>query len=80
MGIIGIIFALLMFALAIYFLYWVAKQFQMVAISKGFLDEKYFWLAFLVPAVGYALIIALPDRGGNQPSIVERMSDELPNL
>ena len=74
------IFALVMCVLSIYLCYWIAKQFQEVAINKGFRHEKYFWLSFLIPPVGYALIIALPDRGGNQANTVQRMSDELPNL
>lgn len=45
------------------FFYWVAKQFYQIAAEKGFPEKKYLWLSFFLPFVGYALVIALPDRG-----------------
>ena len=39
-------------------------------------QKKYFWPCFLLGAVGYLLVIALPDRGNTQ----QTASDELPDL
>ena len=46
------------------------------AQKKGHIQKKYFWLCFLLGAVGYLLVVALPDRGNAQ----QIASDELPDL
>lgn len=56
----------------------VAMEFFKAASAKGWGQKKYFWLAFLLTFAGYILIAALPDRGGQQMSVL--ISDELPEL
>lgn len=56
----------------------VAIEFYKAASAKGWGQKKYFWLAFLLTFAGYLLIVALPDRGGQQMSVL--ISDELPEL
>ncbi|MBO5430073.1 MAG: hypothetical protein J6A10_08970 [Peptococcaceae bacterium] len=62
------IFYLIVFAVIIAIAYFVAKEFYYVAEQKGYTERKYFWYAFLLNWIGYLLIIALPDRGGNNKS------------
>lgn len=40
--------------------YFVAKEFQNIAIDKGYSESKYFWWSFLLGAAGWAMVIALP--------------------
>ena len=56
--------------------YFIAKCFFEVAEAKGHHDKKYFWICFWLGAVGYLLVVALPDRGNTQ----QAASDELPDL
>ena len=56
--------------------YFIAKWFFEVAEAKGHLDKKYLWICFWLGAVGYLLVVALPDRGNTQ----QAASDELPDL
>lgn len=56
----------------------VAGEFYKAAAAKGWGQRKYFWLAFLLTFAGYILIAALPDRGGQQMSVL--ISDDLPEL
>lgn len=55
-----------------------AVEFYKAASAKGWGQRKYFWLAFLLTFAGYILIAALPDRGGQQMSVL--ISDDLPEL
>ena len=55
-----------------------AVEFYKAAFAKGWGQRKYFWLAFLLTFAGYILIAALPDRGGQQMSVL--ISDDLPEL
>ena len=55
-----------------------AVEFYRAASAKGWGQRKYFWLAFLLTFAGYILIAALPDRGGQQMSVL--ISDDLPEL
>ncbi len=54
-----------------------AKEFYKIAEDKGYHGRKYFWWAFLLPVVGYLMIVAMPDRGDEQRAIV---NDDLPEL
>ena len=54
-----------------------AKEFYKIAEDKGYHGQKYFWWAILLPLVGYLMIVAMPDRGGEQRAIV---NDDLPEL
>ena len=55
-----------------------AVEFYKAASAKGWGQRKYFWIAFLLSFAGYILIAALPDRGGQQMSVL--ISDDLPEL
>jgi len=54
-----------------------AGEFYKLAEDKGYHSRKYFWWAFLMPVVGYILIAAMPDRGGNQRAVYNQ---DLPEL
>ena len=56
--------------------WYLAKQFYEAAKAKGHYEKRYFWICFLLTWAGYLLVIALPDRGNQNPVI----SDELPDL
>ncbi len=51
-----------------------AAQFNKIAEMKG--HSGYFWWCFWLGAAGWAMVIALPDRGSIQPAAV----DDLPEL
>ena len=53
-----------------------AELFYQAAKAKGHNTKLYFWICFLLTWAGYLLVIALPDRGNQNPVI----SDELPDL
>ena len=58
--------------------YLIAMEFYRVAEMKGYTQKKYLWLPFLLGAVGYMLVIALPDRRTGQSN--KANVDELPEL
>ena len=68
--------ALLLAALAVNA--FVSFEFYKAAVMKGWPQKRYLYIAFLLPLIGYLLIIALPDRGGSSLEAVE--SDDLPEL
>ena len=53
-----------------------AREFYLAAAANGWVSRKYFLYAFLLPPIGYLLIIALPDRA-NVGSFDDR---DLPEL
>ncbi len=55
-----------------------AKEFYKAAVARGWPQKKYFWICFLLPILGYLLVIALPDRGG--PATGSFVSGDLPEL
>lgn len=57
--------------------YWIAKWFLEAAEMKGHHDQKYFHICFWLGAIGYLLVVALPDRGNQKNEIA---TDELPEL
>lgn len=59
-----IIIALAIIALIVLFLS--AKIFADIANEKGFDGKGFFWWCFLFGIVGWAMVIALPDRGRNK--------------
>ncbi len=71
-----IFLSIIVLAVGIWIAWYVAKQFREAAKMKGYDQTKYFWLCFLLGAVGYLLVIALPDRSDIQKIV----SDELPDL
>lgn len=73
----GLVFlAIIVLAFYIWLAWYIAKQFAEVAQKKGHYEMKYFVICFLLGAIGYLLVIALPDRGNSPRNI----SDELPDL
>lgn len=67
----------LAFLCFVIWLWWyIAKQFEEVAEAKGYTDKKYFWICFWLGAIGYLLVVALPDRA----STIQVPSEELPDL
>lgn len=71
--------ALLLLCLAAGFAvsWFAAGEFYKIAEDKGYHGRKYFWWAFLAPAVGYLMIVAMPDRGREQRTVI---NDDLPEL
>ncbi len=51
-----------------------ASQFNKIAEMKG--HSGYFWWCFWLGVAGWAMVIALPDRGSVQPTA----ADDLPEL
>ena len=43
-----------------------SDKFAAIADKKGFRGEDYFWWCFWLPIAGWAMVIALPDRGQNK--------------
>lgn len=56
----GIIFVIAIVMLVVD--YFIAKKFEEIAIMKGHNSKCYFWYSFLLGPVGFAMVIALPDR------------------
>lgn len=56
--------------------YYLAGLFYFLGVDKGYYAKAYLRIAYFIPAVGYLLIIAMPDRGGNP----QFANDELPEL
>ena len=48
-------------AIVLWIDYLIAREFYRAAEAKGYAETKYLWLCFLLGAVGYMLVIALPD-------------------
>ena len=57
--------------------WFVAKRFDEIAQMKGQPPEAYFWWCFWLGVIGWAMVIALPDRAGTSPKSADS-SDELP--
>lgn len=67
----------LVIAIAILVLsYFIAKWFFEVVEEKGYHDKKYFWICFWLGLPGWLLVIALPNRGMGQPTVI----DDLPEI
>ena len=58
--------------------FFIAKEFYKAAVMKGWASKRYFWIPFLLTFVGYILVAALPDRGGQDMSVF--CSDDLPDI
>lgn len=58
--------------------YFVAKEFQSIAIDKGYREEKYFWWSFFLGPAGWAMVIALPrvtrERNDNHFETLAKLS------
>ncbi len=72
----GVIFFVVLLLLFLILSFYIAYLFSEVASEKGYPDNKYLWICFLLGLPGWLLVCALPDRGIVTPS----NSDELPDL
>ena len=68
---------LLLLAAGLAVSWFAAREFYAIAEDKGYHGKKYFWWAFLLPPVGYLLILAMPDRARDQWTVV---NNDLPEL
>ena len=72
-----VLVSLLILAACLVINWFAAGEFYKIAEDKGYHGRKYFWWAFLLPGVGYLLIVAMPDRG-REPRVI--LNDDLPEL
>ena len=70
---------LLVAVVALCLAWYLANRFYEVAQEKGFTDRKYLWICFWLGAIGYLLVIALPDRG-KSVLVNPVVADELPEV
>ena len=75
-GGIGILLIGVFFAAILFFGYYIAGLFYFIAVDKGYSSKVYLHLCFWITIVGFLLVIAMPDRGGNP----QYANDELPDL
>lgn len=80
MEVLALLLGLVLAILVLWFHYWISMQFYLAAVDKGYTDKKYLWIPFFCTAIGYALVIALPDKKGIRTNNVQEMSDDLPEL
>ncbi len=59
--------------------FFAAKAMCEIAAMKGHPQKRYFWWCFWLPAIGFLMVIALPDRKSAQAQSVPGL-DELPEL
>lgn len=78
MEVLNIVGGIVVLGLLLWLNYYIAKQFEAAANEKGYYGRRFFHLCFWLGAVGYFLVIALPDRG--KTSIGINTADELPDL
>ena len=71
-----VIIILIACALVLWIDYLIAKEFYFAAQAKGYYEKKYLWICFLLGAVGYLLVIALPNRAIAH----KEANDDLPAL
>lgn len=55
-----VILSILLLAAIIAIHYYIASEFYLAAIRKGYNEKKYFWIPFLFGIAGWLLIVALP--------------------
>lgn len=69
--------------------WFVAKEFYRISCDKGYPEQKYLWIAFLLGIIGYILIAAMPNKnktdnlqvsGNAANNNVAPSPDELPEL
>lgn len=74
-----VLFSLLVLAGIIALNWFIANEFYAIAKMKGHPQKKYFWWAFWLGIVGWAMVIALPNRAGISSNAITDI-DELPEL
>lgn len=55
-----------------------AKKFESIANMKG--HSGYFWWCFWLGVIGWAMVIALPDRKMEIPGLTAMLSEKAPNV
>ena len=75
-GGIGVLLTGVFIAASLILEYYIAGLFYFIAADKGYNRKVYLHLCFWVTIVGYLLVIAMPDRGGDP----QFANDELPDL
>lgn len=58
--------------------YLISREFYRIAEMKGHSEKKYLWLPFFLGAIGYLLVIALPNNKALK--VAQSANDELPEL
>ena len=53
----------------------ISRKFESIAESKG--QYGYFWWCFLLGTVGWAMVIALPDRGAETPDYFKEFEQKI---
>ena len=56
-------------AIVLWINYALATYFYYVATEKGYYEACYLWIPFLLSAIGYILVAALPDRGNGTKTV-----------
>ena len=76
---------ILLVAVAVILFALIALEFEKIANLKGY--KGYFWWCFLLGAAGWAMVIALPDRGASlsrdslsAEQSAQKSDDDLPEL
>ena len=71
---------LLVCAIALALAWFIAKEFYAIAVEKGHWNRKYVWGCFWLGFVGWAMVIALPDRNGGAGIGSKGGFDNLPTI
>ncbi len=58
-----ILLYIIIWVVALFIQYFIAKQFESVAADKGYQGSRFFHLSFWLGLPGWLLVISLPDRG-----------------
>lgn len=61
-----VLYLLVVSVLLLVLSYFIAKCFAEIAEEKGYYDNKYFWICFLLNLPGWLLVVALPDKNIRQ--------------
>lgn len=58
--------------------FFLAKAFYDIACKKGHTEKTYFWVPFLLPIIGYIMVLALPDNsaGASQPAKISNVAKD----
>ena len=71
---------LLVCAIALALAWFIAKEFYAIAVEIGHSNRKSFWWCFWLGFVGWAMVIALPDRNGGAGIGSKGGFDNLPTI
>ena len=74
----SVFLSLLIFALAIFLNYCIAKEFERIAEMKGHAGRRYFWWTFFTGLIGMLMVAALPTM--SPAAREEDDPDDLPEI